>query len=82
VIQYEQNSGNPGSRTLQLLIGVKPERFDSFYTEVQKIGRILSKSITKTDKTNEYLQLNAKTHFTRKDPRCIVGTEKSRRTNR
>lgn len=60
VIQYEQNSGNPGSRTLQLLIGVKPERFDSFYTEVQKIGRILSKSITKTDKTNEYLQLNAK----------------------
>jgi len=38
---------------------VKPERFDSFYLEVQKTGRILSKSITKTDKTNEYLQLNA-----------------------
>lgn len=60
VIQYEQNTGNPGSRTLQLLIGVKPERFDSFYVEAQKIGRILSKTITKTDKTNEYLQLNAK----------------------
>ncbi|MBC7776285.1 MAG: DUF4349 domain-containing protein [Phycisphaerae bacterium] len=60
VIQYEQNTGNPGHRTLNLLIGVKPERFDSFYTEAQKIGRILSKSITKTDKTNEYLQLNAK----------------------
>jgi len=60
VIQYEQNTGNPGQRTLNLLIGVKPERFDSFYTEAQKIGQILSKSITKTDKTNEYLQLNAK----------------------
>lgn len=60
VIQYEQNTGNAGRRSLNLLIGVKPERFDSFYTEVQKIGQILSKSITKTDKTNEYLQLNAK----------------------
>jgi len=60
VIQYEQNTGNPGQRTLNLLIGVKPERFDSFYTEAQKIGQISSKSITKTDKTNEYLQLNAK----------------------
>ncbi|MFN0174656.1 MAG: DUF4349 domain-containing protein [Saprospiraceae bacterium] len=60
VIQYEQNTGNPGQRTLNLLIGVKPERFDSFYIEAQKIGQILSKSITKTDKTNEYLQLNAK----------------------
>ncbi len=60
VIQYEQNTGNPGQRTLNLLIGVKPEHFDSFYIEAQKIGQILSKSITKTDKTNEYLQLNAK----------------------
>lgn len=60
VIQYEQNTGNVGQRSLNLLIGVKPERFDSFYIEVQKIGLILSKSITKTDKTNEYLQLNAK----------------------
>ena len=60
VIQYEQNTGNTGQRSLNLLIGVKPERFDSFYIEIQKIGQILSKSITKTDKTNEYLQLNAK----------------------
>lgn len=60
VIQYEQNTGNTGQRSLNLLIGVKPERFDSFYIEIQKIGLILSKSITKTDKTNEYLQLNAK----------------------
>ena len=60
VIQYEQNTGNPGNRSLQLLIGVQPEKFDSFYLELQKIGKILSKTITKTDKTNEFLQLNAK----------------------
>ncbi|MBK6997675.1 MAG: hypothetical protein IPH31_23365 [Lewinellaceae bacterium] len=41
-------------RVLNLLSWVKPERFDSFYVEL-KIGRILSKSITQTDKTNEYL---------------------------
>lgn len=60
VIQYEQNIGNPGNRQLQLMIGVKPERLDSFYVELQQIGKILSRQITKTDKTNEYLQLNAK----------------------
>lgn len=59
VIQYEQNEGNTGHRALHLLIGVKPERFDSFYLEAQRVGVVLSKSITKTDKTNEYLQLNA-----------------------
>ena len=60
VVQYEQNSGNPGQRTLQLLIGIPPAQFDSFSLALQKIGRLLSKTVTKTDKTNEYLQLNAK----------------------
>lgn len=60
VVQYEQNTGNPGNRSLQLLIGVQPEKFDSFYLELQEIGKILSKTVTKTDKTNEFLQLNAK----------------------
>ncbi len=60
VVQYEQNSGNPGQRTLQLLIGIPPAQFDSFSLSLQKIGRLLSKTVTKTDKTNEYLELNAK----------------------
>ena len=59
VIQYEQNSGNPGSRTMQLQVGIQPEKFDSFYLDIQKIGSVLSKQVTKTDKTNEYRQLNA-----------------------
>ena len=60
IIQYEENRGNSGSRELHLLIGVLPSRFDTFYVEIQKAGNIRSKQITKTDKTNEYLKLNAK----------------------
>jgi hypothetical protein len=60
VIQYEQNRGNKGNRSLNLVIGIGPEKFDSFCVAVQKIGKITSKQVTKTDMTNEYLQLNAK----------------------
>lgn len=60
VIQYEHRAGNPGDRQLHLLIGVDPEKFDSFYVAVQSIGRIRSTEVTKVDKTNEYRQLNAK----------------------
>lgn len=60
VIQYEQNTGNRGSRELHLMIGVIPDRFDSFYVHVQRIGRIRAREVTKVDKTNEYRQLNAR----------------------
>jgi hypothetical protein len=60
VIQYEQNTGNKGNRELHLMIGIKPNQFDTFSEEIQKIGEIRAKEITKIDKTNEYRQLNAK----------------------
>jgi hypothetical protein len=60
VIQYEQNLGQKGKRQIHLLIGVSPEKFDSFYLEIQKIGVVKATEITKVDKTNEYRQLNAK----------------------
>jgi hypothetical protein len=60
VIQYEQNTGNKGSRQIHLLIGINPEKFDSFYNKMQGIGQVRSTEITKIDKTNEYRQLNAK----------------------
>ncbi|MDO5979467.1 DUF4349 domain-containing protein [Flavivirga spongiicola] len=60
IIQFEQNSGNKGYRRLQLLIGVQPEKFESLYDSLSKIGKVQSKEITKKDKTNEYKQLNAK----------------------
>jgi hypothetical protein len=60
VIQYEQNTGNKGNRQIQLLIGINPEKFDSFYTKIQNIALVKSTEITKIDKTNEYRQLNAR----------------------
>ncbi|SFW86616.1 DUF4349 domain-containing protein [Chitinophaga sancti] len=59
MIQYEKALGRKGDRELHLMIGVNPEKFDSFYHEIQRIGVINSMSITKVDKTNEYRQLNA-----------------------
>jgi len=60
LIQFEQKNGNRGNRRLHLLIGVPPERFDSLYNNLIKIGKVQSKQITKKDKTNEYKALNAK----------------------
>ena len=59
IIQYEQNSGNEGARVLNLMIGVQPSRFDQFSDALKKIGKIKSVTVTKTDKTNEFLDLKA-----------------------
>ncbi len=59
LIQYEHNEGNPGSRQLHLSIGVPPENFDVMLAELKKTGSIKSIQVTKTDKTNEYRNLNA-----------------------
>ncbi len=60
LIQFEQNYGLKGSRRLNLAIGVAPELFDNLVEEIKKIGTISSLHINKSDKTNEYKDLNAK----------------------
>lgn len=60
LVQQERRSGLTGRRSLYLAIGVAPGKFDSMVAAVEKIGRILSKRISKKDKTNEYKDLNAK----------------------
>ncbi len=60
IIQFEQKTGNDGYRRLHLVIGVPPEKFDTLYNSLAKIGKIQSKQITKKDKTNEYKELNAR----------------------
>jgi hypothetical protein len=60
VIQYEQNSGLKGNRSLNLVIGVVPEKFDEFTDQIRGIGKLQSILINKTDKTSEYRDLNAK----------------------
>ncbi|MFB6455243.1 DUF4349 domain-containing protein [Chitinophaga sp. Hz27] len=59
IIQFENKTGNKGERQLQLLVGVNPEKFDSFYNAAQRIGVVVEREVTKTDKTNEYQKLNA-----------------------
>jgi len=60
IIQYERKLGNEGHRQLQLQIGVPPENFDSLYAKLVAVGITHSKEIIKNDKTNDYLELNAR----------------------
>ncbi|MEW6470447.1 MAG: DUF4349 domain-containing protein [Bacteroidota bacterium] len=59
LIQYEHNQGNPGYRQVHLSIGVPPAQFDSMITDIRKVGKLLAIQVTKTDKTNEYRNMNA-----------------------
>jgi hypothetical protein len=59
VIQYENSTGKKGNRDIRVVIGVQPEKFDDFYLDIQKIGKITALSVSKTDKTNEFKELNA-----------------------
>jgi hypothetical protein len=81
MIQYEKALGKKGDRELHLMIGVNPEKFDSFYHEIQGIGVIKSMSITKVDKTNEYRQLNAKKISLEKTVESLEALKNNPRTN-
>ena len=61
IVQFEQSRGDGKAkdRILQLMIGVQPEKFDDFCQAMQGIGRLESIEVTKTDKTNEFLGLQA-----------------------
>jgi hypothetical protein len=60
LIQFEQSYGLPGARRLNLAIGVPPAKFDEMVQGVRNIGQLASVRIDKSDKTNEYKELNAK----------------------
>lgn len=60
LIQAEQSYGLSGQRNLSLSIGVPPDNFDQLVGDLQKIGTLQSVNINKTDKTNEYKDLQAK----------------------
>ncbi|MCF8298546.1 MAG: DUF4349 domain-containing protein [Saprospiraceae bacterium] len=60
IIQFEKISGNKGNRRWHLSIGVQPDKFDTLYDFIRKIGRLSSSEVTKVDKTNEFKNLNAK----------------------
>lgn len=60
LIQFERREGLKSSRRLQLAVGVNPDLFDPFVGEIQTIGKLTQLTINKSDKTNEYRELNAK----------------------
>jgi len=60
ILQEEALNGVAGSRSLQLTIGVPPGEFDAAVAALQQIGKAQGYWVTKTDKTNDYLQLRAK----------------------
>ncbi|HUS97234.1 MAG TPA: DUF4349 domain-containing protein [Hyphomicrobiaceae bacterium] len=60
LIQFEQRQGLKGHRLLRLAIGVSPDKFDSFVEKIQTFGKLSQLTINKSDKTNEYRDLQAK----------------------
>lgn len=60
IIQFQQESGGDKNHRLYLQIGVQPDRFDQFITQIRTEHKVVSINTTKKDKTNEYRELNAK----------------------
>lgn len=60
LVQFEQNAGLSGRRVLHLGLGVVPEKFDEFVSQLRSVATLRSVSLNKTDKTNEYRELRAK----------------------
>lgn len=60
IVQYESKTGLSGKRTVVYMIGVPPRLFDSMVDELKTVGTLRSLSINKSDKTNEYRELNAR----------------------
>lgn len=60
VIQRENAYGLPGSRTLSLALGVVPAAFDQTVEAIRGVGRLLSITVTKADRTGDFKALEAK----------------------
>ncbi len=72
LIQYEESSGLEGRRHLNLGIGVNPDKFDEIILEIKKIGRLESIQVNKTDKTNEYSDLNVQRESLEKTRAALI----------
>jgi hypothetical protein len=60
IVQFEDNAGIKGKRTLELSMGVHPDKFDEFIDQLKKIANLTYFRVQKTDKTSEYKDLKAK----------------------
>lgn len=60
LVQFNQLSGLKGNRLLEMTLGVPPENFDMSVEMLQKIGKTLSFNISKSDKTNDFKDIQVK----------------------
>jgi hypothetical protein len=60
VVQSENAFGLAGARVLSLKLGVVPAAFDSTAEKLKGVGKLLSVTITKTDKTADFRALEAR----------------------
>lgn len=77
LIQHEARSGLGADRQLQLAVGVAPTSFDTFLADARAIGVVRSLTVQKTDKTNDYRELQAQRaslEKTRSSLRKLQGT--------
>jgi hypothetical protein len=60
IVQRENANGLPGSRVLALSLGVVPAAFDSTVESLRAVGKIKSITSSKTDRTADFMALEAK----------------------
>jgi hypothetical protein len=73
LIQEEAVNNYNGRNVLSLTIGVPPGEFDTTVADLKLIGKIQDFQITKTDKTNDFLELKAKRATLEKARDSLIG---------
>jgi hypothetical protein len=73
LIQEESLSSRRQFRSLRLTIGIPPAEFDPAVAALRKVGQLESFGITKNDRTNDYLQLQAKRTSLEKTRDALIG---------
>jgi hypothetical protein len=73
LIQEEAVNSSNELRQLSLTIGVPPDNFDAVVAALQTVGKTVDYQVTKTDKTNDFLELKAKRTTLEKARDSLVG---------
>jgi hypothetical protein len=73
LIQEEAVNNYNRRNVLNLTIGVPPGEFDAIVADLKLIGKIQDFQITKTDKTNDFLELKAKRATLEKTRDSLIG---------
>lgn len=73
LIQEEAVISNNDLRHLNLTIGVPPDSFDAVVAALKNVGKTGHYEVTKTDKTNDFLELKAKRTTLEKARDSLIG---------